>query len=144
MNPFDPELSGDPLLWAEGERDVDTLDKANLPAFTFGGVGDGLAEDVKQVIADRRLLSDRHVVILADNDEAGRMHAGKKAAFAHSVGAASIRVIHFSELSEKGDVSDYFAAGGTAENAQPRREPSGAIGLPARRLRRPGQQAADH
>jgi hypothetical protein len=116
INPFDPELSGDLVFWPEGERDVDTLDRANLPAFTFGGVGDGLTEDVKQVIADRRLASDRHVVILADNDPAGRIHANKKAALAHSVGAASIRVIPFAELPEKGDVSDYFAAGGTAES----------------------------
>src|SRR4029079_7361165 len=88
---------------------------ANLPAFTFGGVGDGLADDVKSVISERALLSIRHVVILADNDEAGRIHAEKKARFAEAAGAASIKVIHFTELPEKGDVSDYFAAGGTAE-----------------------------
>jgi hypothetical protein len=114
LNPFDPELSADQLLWPEGEKDVDTLDKANLPAFTFGGTGDGLTDYVKRVIADRGLLLNRHVIILADNDEAGRIHAKEKATFALSVGAASVRVIHFAELPEKGDVSDYFAAGGTA------------------------------
>jgi hypothetical protein len=36
INPFDPELSGDLLFWPEGERDVDTLAQANLPAFTLG------------------------------------------------------------------------------------------------------------
>ena len=116
LKPFDPELSADPLLWLEGERDVDTLNKANLPAFTFGGTGDGLADDVRRVIANRSLLSNRHLVILADNDEAGRLHADKKAAFAHSLGAASIRVIHFAMLPEKSDVTDYFAAGETAES----------------------------
>jgi Protein of unknown function (DUF3987) len=114
LNPFDPELNADQLLWPEGEKDTDTLDKVGLPAFTFGGVGDGLADDVKSVIGDRGLLSNRHVVILADNDEAGRIHADKKARFAHSVGVASIKIVHFPELPEKGDVSDYFAAGGTA------------------------------
>jgi Protein of unknown function (DUF3987) len=115
LNPFDPELSADQLLWTEGEKDTDTLDKAGLPAFTFGGTGDGLTDDVKQVVADRALLSNRDVVVLADNDKAGRIHADKKARFAHSAGAVSIKTIHFPELPEKGDVSDYFAVGGTAE-----------------------------
>jgi AAA domain len=115
LYPFDPELSADHLLWPEGEKDVDALDKANLPSFAFGGVGDGLADDVKSVIGDQGLLSNRHVVILADNDEAGRIHAEKKAQFAYFVGATSIKIVHFPELPEKGDVSDYFAAGGTAE-----------------------------
>jgi AAA domain len=115
LYPFDRELSADQLLWPEGEKDVDTLDEANLPSFTFGGVGDGLADDVKSVIGDRGLLSNRHVIILADNDQAGRIHADRKARFAHSVGATSIKIVHFPELPEKGDVSDYFAAGGTAE-----------------------------
>jgi putative DNA primase/helicase len=115
VNPFDNELRADDLMWPEGERDVDTLDKANLPAFSFGGVGDGLTDDIKQVIANRRLISDRHVVILADNDQVGLVHAGKKAQFAHAAGAASIKVIHFPDLAEKADVTDYFATGGTAE-----------------------------
>jgi hypothetical protein len=46
INPFDPELIGDELLWPEGEKDVNCLDKINLPAFTFGGTGDGLPNDV--------------------------------------------------------------------------------------------------
>jgi putative DNA primase/helicase len=115
LDPFDAELIADHLLWPEGEKDVDTLDQANMPAFSFGGVGDGLADDIRTVISERVLLSNRHVVILADNDEAGRIHAEKKARFAHSAGAASIKIVHFPELPEKGDVSDYFAAGGTAE-----------------------------
>ena len=60
-------------------------------------------------------LVGRHLVILADNDSVGRDHAEKKAALAYKAGAASIRIIHFPELSSKADVSDFIASGGTAE-----------------------------
>jgi len=45
LNPFDPELQHelqhDEILWPEGEKDVQSLSKLGLPAFTFGGIGDG-------------------------------------------------------------------------------------------------------
>ena len=109
LNPFDPELKDDEILWPEGERDVDSLSRLNLPAFTFGGVGDGLPNGIEGY------LKDRHLVIPADNDDAGRKHAQKKAALAHTAGAASVKIVEFPELPEKGDVSDWIAAGGTAE-----------------------------
>ena len=109
INPFDPELKDDQIFWTEGEKDVDTLNRLNLPAFTFGGVGDGLPSGIEQYV------KDRHLVILADNDQAGRDHAEKKAALAHSIGAASIKIVHFPELPEKDDVSDFIDGGGTAE-----------------------------
>jgi putative DNA primase/helicase len=109
LDPFDSELIADEILWPEGEKDVDSLSKLNLPAFTFGGVGDGLPDDIG------RYLKDRRIVILADNDDPGRAHAEKKAAAAHKAGAASIKVVHFPELLPKGDVSDFIAQGGTAE-----------------------------
>ena len=107
-NSFDPELAGDQILWPEGEKDVDTLGKLNLPAFTFGGVGDGLPGGIDTC------LKGRHLVILADNDDPGRKHADDKAALANSAGATSIKVVHFPELPDKGDVSDFIAGGGTA------------------------------
>jgi hypothetical protein len=109
IDPFNPELVADGIFWPEGEKDVDTLNRLNLPAFTFGGVGDGLPGDVGHY------LKDRHLVIPADNDQAGRDHAEKKAALAHSMGAASIKIVHFPELPEKNDVSDFIEGGGTAE-----------------------------
>jgi putative DNA primase/helicase len=110
LNSFDPELRGDQILWPEGEKDVDTLSKLNLPAFTFGGVGDGLPAGIEHY------LKDRHVVILADNDDPGRKHADKKAELAHRANAASTRIVHFPELPAKGDVSDYMANGGTRDS----------------------------
>ena len=109
MDPFDSDLIGGEILWPEGERDVDSLSSINLPAFTFGGVGDGVPDEIGKFLKDRRL------VILADNDEPGRAHAEKKAAIAHAAGAAAIKILHFDELPPKGDVSDFIASGGTIE-----------------------------
>jgi hypothetical protein len=109
LDPFDSELIADDIFWPEGEKDVDSLSNLNLPAFTFGGVGDGLPDGIEQYLKNRRLI------ILADNDEPGRVHAEKKAAVAHAAGAASIKVVNFSDLPAKGDVSDFIARGGTAE-----------------------------
>jgi putative DNA primase/helicase len=116
LDPFDAELNADVLLWPEGEKDVDTLSRLNLPAFTFGGVGDGLPNGISHFFKDRRL------VILADNDKPGREHAEEKARVAHEAGATTIRIVHFSELPPKGDVSDFVANGGTAEQLKARSE----------------------
>jgi hypothetical protein len=106
IDPFDPELAGDSIHWPEGEKDCDTLGKISLPAFTFGGVGDGLPENAAT------FLAGRHVVILADNDEPGCKHAEAKAALATEAGAASVRVVHFPKLQPGGDVSDFLKGGG--------------------------------
>ncbi|MFL6799904.1 MAG: AAA family ATPase [Xanthobacteraceae bacterium] len=110
LDPFDREFGGEDIYWPEGERDVETLARLCVPSFTFGGCGDGLPID----IAPR--LSGRHIVILADSDQPGRTHADKKAVVALEAGAASVRVLHFPELAEHEDVSDYIAQGGTAED----------------------------
>jgi putative DNA primase/helicase len=108
VDPFDAELTSDMIFWPEGEKDCDTLGKMNIPAFTFGGVGDGLPDNAQAYLANR------HIVILADNDEPGREHAEKKAALALETGAVSIKVLHFSELPPHADVSDFLSSGGTA------------------------------
>jgi AAA domain len=97
-NPF--ATAGD-IYWPEGEKDTDTLADAGLSAFTFGGVGDGLPAGCEEFVRGR------DVVILADNDDAGREHAEKKAALAFKV-AKSVRVVHFPDVAEKGDVSDWL------------------------------------
>jgi len=83
---------------------LDTLVRLGLSAITFGGTGDGLPEGCNDYFAGR------NVVVLADNDTGGREHAEKKAALAAPV-AASVRVVHFAELAEKGDVSDWIDLG---------------------------------
>jgi putative DNA primase/helicase len=108
VDPFDPEVADDAIFWPEGEKDCDTLGNINIPAFTFGGVGDGLTENA------REYLSHRHIVILADNDQPGREHADKKATLSFEAGAASIKVVQFGELPLHADVSDFLSAGSTA------------------------------
>jgi hypothetical protein len=138
LNPFDPELKDDQIFWPEGENDVDSLSMLNQPAFTFGGVGDGLPDGIESY------LRNRHVVILADNDEPGREHAEKKAARAHAAGARSIKIVSFPELEPKADVTDFVAGGGTVEQLleradaapvwQPPNEPTAPIGKGERGL----------
>lgn len=112
LDPFDPELAGDVLYWPEGEKDCDTLAKHALPAFTFGGTGDGLPDGLTEHIRGRQL------VILSDNDPAGRDHADRKAALAQGM-AASVQIVEFPELAPGGDVSDFLKTR-TAEHLQQR------------------------
>src|SRR5207249_9765675 len=59
-------------------------------------------------------LATADVILLPDNDDAGRTHANDIAR--SLVGkAARIRVLAVPGVKEKGDVSDWFAAGGTIE-----------------------------
>jgi hypothetical protein len=110
LNPFDPELAGDELYWPEGEKDVETLDKLNVPAFTFGGVTDSLPDDLGPYVRGRR------IVVLADNDreQQGIKHAQKKVERAAIAGAAAIKIVSFVEK----DVSDFVATGRGAEDLQ--------------------------
>jgi putative DNA primase/helicase len=111
-NPFDAKIDRI-VFWPEGEKDTDTIENLGGLAFTFGGAGDGLPLGCEQYVADR------NIVILADNDDAGRAHAEKKAALASKV-AASVKVVHFAELDEHGDVSDWIASGKTFEDLKAR------------------------
>ena len=103
IDPFDRELSGDVLYWPEGEKDCDTVSGLCLPAFTFGGIGDGLPHGVEAYLHGRHVVS--YSPITTRGAESTR---GKKGGLAHAV-AASVKVIEFPELPSKGDVSDYLA-----------------------------------
>jgi len=109
LDAFDTELINDALTWPEGEKDVDTLTRLGVPAFTFGGTGDGTPAEAVSYLKGRR------VVILADNDDGGRIHAEKKAALAREAGVESVRVVQFAELPAKADVSDFIETGGTLD-----------------------------
>lgn len=113
INLFDAEVADDDLYWTEGERDAETIVRLGLLAITFGGTGDGIPSGCKSFFVDR------NVIILADNDKGGRKHADQKAALIQSV-AKSIRIIHFPELPEKGDVSDWIAQGRNRDDLQRR------------------------
>lgn len=101
IDPFADEAADDPIYWPEGEKDADTLARVGLPAFTFGGVGDGLPH------ACAEYLRGRAVVILADNDDAGRRHADAKAAALAGI-ASSIKIVQFPDTNPGNDVSDWL------------------------------------
>jgi hypothetical protein len=108
-----PELiegiaAGHPVFIVEGERDVLTLSNAGLVATTnAGGAGKW-----RQEYSER--LRGADVVLIPDNDDAGWQHVNAVGAALTGV-AARLRVITLPDLPLKGDVSDWFAAGGTRE-----------------------------
>jgi putative DNA primase/helicase len=144
IDPFDPELADDDLYWPEGEKDADTIVRLGALAITFGG-GDGLPAGCESYFARR------NVIILADNDDGGRKHAEQKAALIQPV-AKSVRVVHFPELPEKADVSDWIASGKGRDDLQarvdqtPKWVPSVAanfVPLPAAKRRLISHRASD-
>ena len=105
-----PELIAAPtdciVFVVEGEKDVDRLLSLGLVATCNpGGAGKWRREF-------NVFFRGRDVVILPDNDDAGRDHARSIAVNLAPV-AARIRIVELPGLSPKGDVSDWLAAGGT-------------------------------
>jgi hypothetical protein len=96
----------------EGEKDVDALRTKKLVATCNpGGAGKWRAEYNES-------LRGADIVVIGDNDDAGREHAQQVAAALHGI-AKRVRVLDLTHVwpacPDKGDVSDWFAAGGTAE-----------------------------
>jgi hypothetical protein len=118
-----PELCAAPLdatvYIVEGEKDVETLLGLGLAATTAPG---GAARSARQDGSKWRLefipfFEKRDVVVVPDNDESGRAHARTIAATLAGV-AARVRILGLPGLADKGDVSDWIAAGGTREQIE--------------------------
>ena len=93
----------------EGEKDVETLKALNIPATTNSGGAKKWRPEFSNYLADKK------IIILPDNDEAGKEHAKIVARDLYGK-AASIRIVQCSKL-PKGDVTDYLTLeGGTWEN----------------------------
>ena len=102
-------LSADRVFVIEGEKDVDRLRDLGLTA-TCNPMGAGKwREDFNQYFRDKT------VIILPDNDEAGRKHAEKVANGLSGI-AKIVKVLELPGLPEKGDVSDWLKTGGTKED----------------------------
>jgi hypothetical protein len=99
--------SGSPVLYCEGEKDVENAETLGVLATTAGSASDWRAE-----FADD--LQGFDLVIIPDNDAAGRKCAAKVASDCHKK-AARIRILELPELGKGGDLSDWIAAGGTRE-----------------------------
>lgn len=94
-----------PVVVCEGEKDADRLRKLGLTATCNPG---GAGKWLKEYTAS---LKDRRVVILPDNDQAGRDHAQLVARHLNGT-AAAIKIVELPGLPNKGDVSDWLDAGG--------------------------------
>lgn len=104
-----PELIPAALVYVcEGEKDVDRLRAAGLTA-TCNPMGAG-----KWRSEYSSHLKGKFVGVLADNDAAGRLHAQDVARKLHGI-AGNVKVVDLPGLPDKGDVSDWLAAGGTPE-----------------------------
>lgn len=91
---------------AEGEKDADRLRQWGLTATCNAG-------GVMKWRADYgRYFTGAEAILLADNDEAGRAHVADVAKKLAPV-AAVIKIPALHGLPEKGDVSDWLAAGGS-------------------------------
>ncbi len=107
-----PELfaadKGEHVFIVEGEKDSEALAALGLVATTNpGGAGKWRGEHNEP-------LRGRHVTILPDNDKPGEDHARLIAASLAGV-ATNVRIVRLPGLPEKGDVSDWLAAGGTCD-----------------------------
>ncbi|MGN1086762.1 MAG: hypothetical protein ACI4Q5_06985, partial [Porcipelethomonas sp.] len=105
------KLSGaDTVFIAEGEKDVETLEKMGYTASTSpNGAG------AKWSKAYNGFFKGKTVIVLADNDSAGRKH-GAETANSLSGTASGVYLIPsetiYPELKNKGDISDIVSAVG--------------------------------
>jgi len=117
-----PELlatqSGDLIGIAEGEKDVERLTRAGLPATTnpHGAAGRGKRSKWKQQYTDwlKENLADRKFLIFADQDEAGLAHA-ESVYESLSKAGLSVRVADMPGIRAGEDVSDWLGRHSEAE-----------------------------
>jgi RecA-family ATPase len=99
-----PELLKFPdatVFVCEGEKDVDRIAELGHCATTVAA-GNWTDECIQA-------LEGRNILILEDNDDAGRKKARKTAEALHGV-ANTIRIVSLPDLPERGDVSDWLDA----------------------------------
>lgn len=93
------------VFFVEGEKDADRLHAEGLVATTLN-FGAGCVWES----AMKPLFHAKYVVILPDNDEPGRLHAGEVAKIL-SRHVPDVRIVQLDGLPERGDVSDWLDAG---------------------------------
>ena len=100
-------MASEKVVICEGEKDCLNVEaKLGWTATTNSGGATHFRPELVPYFAGK------HVVILPDNDDKGRKHGETVAGLVLPV-AASVRVVNLPGLAEKGDVSDWLAAGGT-------------------------------
>ena len=108
--------SGATIFIVEGEKDVKNLESLGLVATcnTHGASKDSAKPKWNSLHA-RYLLGAKDVVILPDNDDAGKAHARAVAESLVKLGIPC-KIVELPELAEKEDVSDWIARDGTKES----------------------------
>jgi putative DNA primase/helicase len=104
-----PELLADPdatVFIAEGEKDCDNLVRHGLVATCNSSGAGNWQKEISHWFAGR------DIVILPDNDDAGRSHAQDVANKLTGI-AGSVRILELPGLPLKGDISDWLKAGGS-------------------------------
>jgi putative DNA primase/helicase len=101
-----------PIFFVEGEKDVNSAVKelGIVATCNNGGGGKG-----KWQPEHAEPLKGADVIIVPDNDQKGRDLAEDQTASLSAIGVKRLRVVHLPGLPAKGDISDWIAAGGTAE-----------------------------
>ena len=98
-----------PVFVVEGEKAADRLARHGIVATTNNGGAKNWKPELN------KWFEGRNVVILPDNDDAGRAHADTVVANIFD-GAAAVKVVELSGLGDKGDVVDYLAGGRDIED----------------------------
>jgi hypothetical protein len=94
------------ILIVEGEKDANALaDRHFVATCNSGGAGTWRGEYSES-------LSGANVCILPDKDDAGSKHGQAVARALHGI-AEEVRILDLPDLPARGDVSDWFKAGGT-------------------------------
>ena len=103
---------GSQLVIVEGEKCVDAVvETLGLPA-TCNPCGAGKWSEIEEDLR-HEIPKDLNIVVVPDNDAAGRKHAIDVAADLHDV-AREVRIVELPDLPEKGDVVDWIEKGRTA------------------------------
>lgn len=102
--------AGKTIYVCEGEKDADTLTSLGLVATT--AAGGAIRRGDKWLDSYNETLRGANVVLLEDNDDPGAAHVRLVAGRLYGI-AKTIKGVLLPNLPEKGDVSDYFARGGT-------------------------------
>ena len=103
------KLQGDTVYIPEGEKDVETLESMGFIATTSGGGAKKTAAEWRKNNYIEQLDGIKNAVILADNDEIGRIYAREVAKYLTGGGIAC-KVIEapaiYPDIQQKGDISD--------------------------------------
>jgi RecA-family ATPase len=96
------------IMITEGEKDADNLTNLGIPATTNAMGAGKWREELNEH------FRGADVVVLPDNDDAGRAHADAVARSLNGV-ASRVRILELPNLPPKGDVTDWLEAGGTSQ-----------------------------